>query len=132
VGSWQLSKQNKVDWNAGGQSRQLVIEGSAIKDALKEAKHGNTLPLFMLATSFCSLSDGERNDVQHGLLEYHHPDMVRRVEKILIAYRRGSWVAGGWPKDAATKQVMEEFGRSRGLVHTAIADNKKRGGVFSL
>ena len=130
MGSRQLSKRDKAYWAAGGKSRQLFIEGSAIRDALKEAKQGNTLPLFILATSFCSLNDGERNDTQTGLLEYHRPDMVRRVEKILIAYRRGSLVAGGWPRAAATALVMEEFSRSHGLVHAAIAANKKRGGVF--
>ncbi len=130
MGSQQLCQQYEKYFFAGGQSRQLVIEGSAIQDALKEAKQGNTVPLFMLAVSFCSLSDGEKTDVQRGLLEYHRPDMVRRVEKILIAYRRGSLVANDWSMVAATTQVMKEFGRSHGLVHAAIAANKKRGGVF--
>ena len=78
------------------------------------------------------LSVEEKDNLQTKLLDYHRPHEVRRVEKLLIAYRRGSLVANGWDKTAAIKQAMQEFNRSHGLVCQAIADHKTRGGVFAL
>jgi hypothetical protein len=110
---------------------RLVLEGSAIEDAMKKARQGNTVPLFSLVRSFCSLSDEEKIDFQHGLFEYRDPDAVRRAEKLLIAYRRGSLVKGDWKPEAANEQVRKEFGRKRSLILRAVQIHRSRGGVFS-
>jgi hypothetical protein len=112
--------------------RDKTLQLAFTKHALREAKLGNMLPLFSCAISFCSLSDIERDEIADGLLVYRRSDVVRRVEKMLVAYWRGSLIANGWPKEAANAELKQEFGCSRGYVYEAIADNRKRGGMFSL
>jgi hypothetical protein len=112
--------------------QEKAVQLALTKHALEEAKLGNTLLLFSAAIGSCSLGDAERDEITNGLVEYHRPDMVRRVEKILIAYWRGNLRAEGWPATAATQKVVEVFGRSHGFVCEAIRNNKKRGGVFAL
>jgi hypothetical protein len=132
ITTWRLSKREALDYNAGGQRQVLVMQGIAIRAAAAEARRGNTFSLFMLAWNLCPLSEEEKDNLQTKLHDYHRPHEVRRVEKLLIAYRRGSLVANGCQKSAAIKQVMQEFDRSHGLVCQAIAGHKTRGGIFAL
>jgi hypothetical protein len=99
------------------------------KIALREARAGNLGPLIgRVRFSSMPLTDGEREYIAAALEDLdgkRGKAMDRQIEKTLIAQRVEGLIEEGFSTEAAVTKVMQERGRKRSTVFTALKESKK-------